>query len=103
MRTVQGIPGSDGRSRKGTVCGGRSRRIRDRGKTADHENKTAGKKKEGQMMIEAIITFKDGTVRSLLFDCFEDVGAWYDKRQAHIDTITARMITFEQMRQGRGR
>lgn len=53
------------------------------------------------MTIEAIITFKDGTVRSLLFDSFEGVGAWYDKRQAHIDTITARMITVGQMRQGR--
>lgn len=53
------------------------------------------------MTIEAIITFKDGTVRSLLFDSFEDVGEWYDKRQAHIDTITARMITIGQMRQGK--
>lgn len=53
------------------------------------------------MTIEAIITFKDGTVRSLIFDDFAAVGEWYDKRHDHIESITARTITVGQMRQGR--
>ena len=53
------------------------------------------------MTIEAIITFKDGTVRNLIFDDFAAVGEWYDKRHAHIESITARTITISNMRQGR--
>ena len=55
------------------------------------------------MTIEAIITLKDGTVLSRIFDSFEAVGEWYDRRHEHVESITARTITVGQMRQGRVR
>lgn len=53
------------------------------------------------MTIEARIKLTDGPVITRLFDTYADVDEWLTRHREHIEQIETRMVTVQQMRQGR--